>query len=68
MKIICSLFGHRPAFGYGRSEGYGYFTQLFDGTDGINRTHVKLRCDCERCGVNYQVGKIHLMSKEELMK
>lgn len=57
--LLCLLFGHCPAFGYGQSEGHGYFRQQFLTTDGIGRVHIALTCDCERCGDNYQVGMIH---------
>ena len=63
MSIICKLFGHRPQFGWGNSEGHGYFRVVNYHSDGINTHHAYLICDCERCGVNYQVGKIHIPQK-----
>lgn len=59
-NLLCRLFGHRPAFGYGNSKSEGYFNVEVRGTDGLGRTHAVLYCDCERCGVNYHVGNIHL--------
>ncbi len=60
LKLTCLLFGHRPAFGYGNSEGNGYFTIKGVSTDGIGRKHAYLYCDCQTCGVNYHVGNLHL--------
>lgn len=60
MNILCRLFGHRPAFGYGNAEGDGYFDVKIGITDGSGRVHAKLQCNCERCGIKYQVGKIHV--------
>ncbi len=60
MKLICSLFGHRPAFGYGHVEGGGYFIVKKTVIDGMGVQHARLFCNCERCGKNYQVGMIHL--------
>jgi hypothetical protein len=60
MKLFCFLFGHRPSFGYGRVEGEGYFTVKLAEIDGCGTQHARLFCDCERCGKNYQVGRIHI--------
>lgn len=67
-KLLCSIFGHRPAFGYGRQEGKGYFHQRMVTTDGMGRVHIELFCYCERCGKRYHVGMIHWLTKEELNK
>ncbi len=61
--LLCKLFGHRPAFGYGHSEGQGYFQIIENARDGIGRQHAGLFCDCERCGENYKVGNIHIPQK-----
>ena len=60
MTIRCALFGHRPAFGYGRIEGEGYFEIRSIVTDGIGRRHASLYCGCERCGQRFKVGMVHL--------
>jgi len=67
MKLLYFMFGHRPGFGYGHQEGQGYFEQKFDTTDGMDRTHVRLYSTCECCETRYQVGRIHLLSKQELL-
>ena len=60
MNLICFLFGHRPAFGYGNQEGCGYFKVGAAYSDGIGRHHCNLTCECQNCGAIYQVGKIHI--------
>jgi hypothetical protein len=61
MNILCKLFGHRPEFGYGRAAGDGYFKvdPTYCALDGIGRTHFRLLSNCERCGKEFQVGKVH---------
>jgi hypothetical protein len=59
-KPICTVYGHRPAFGYGDHEGYGYFDVRLNTVDGIGRQHADLYTFCERCGVKYHVGMIHV--------
>lgn len=54
------LFGHRPAFGYKRIEGEGYFKCAGIDRDGMNVHHLILDCNCERCGKTYQVGRVHV--------
>ena len=66
-KLICSVVGHRPAFGYGHQEGKGYFSTKFVAVDGTTRIHASLHCSCERCGRVYQVGMIHVLSLAELL-
>lgn len=68
MSILCKWFGHRPAIGLSKMEGEGYFEVRLLCTDGINRTHASLHCECERCGENYQVGKIHIPPDMEIIK
>jgi hypothetical protein len=58
MNLICRIFGHRPAFGYGHCEGEGYFTVRLCEVDGMGVQHATLHRDCQRCGKNYQVGRI----------
>lgn len=65
-KIICFLFGHRPAFGCWGREGEGYFRQRVGVTDGTRRVHISLHSECERCGKDYQVGMIHHLREDEL--
>ena len=60
MNLFCALFGHSPALGYGNVEGQGYFRVGTPFSDGINRHHARLHCDCARCGERYQVGMIHI--------
>ena len=60
MRLLCTLFGHRPAFGYSHAENEGHFTVKGATIDGMGRIHVELWCDCERCGTNYKAGNIHL--------
>lgn len=60
MSILCRLFGHKPEYGYCGVSGTGYFTVRNIIADGIGRFHADLICKCERCGLVYQVGKIHL--------
>jgi hypothetical protein len=62
-NLLCKMFGHRPAFGYAHREGEGYFRVRIGPTDGMGVVHADLLCDCERCGTNYRVGKIHLPKK-----
>jgi hypothetical protein len=60
-KLICKWFGHRPAYGYGRIEGAGYFRIRPGEKDGMGVVHADIISDCERCGYqNYRVGRIHL--------
>lgn len=63
MNLLCRLFGHRPAFGCWNTEGEGYFRVIRIGVDGIGTHHASLYCDCERCGVNYKVGNVHIPSR-----
>ncbi len=65
MTIRCALFGHRPAFGYGRIEGEGYFEIRSIVTDGIGRRHASLYTHCERCGKHFKVGMVHLPNEIE---
>jgi hypothetical protein len=60
MKLLCWLFGHVPAYGYGDAPGRGYFDVHVSVVDGVGRQHATLHCECERCGTNYQVGMIHV--------
>lgn len=60
MKILCFFFGHVPAYGYGNVPGNGYFTVARGPIDGSGREHCDLYCRCERCDIEYRVGKIHL--------
>jgi hypothetical protein len=68
MSVLCVLFGHRPAFGYGNREGTGYFRTKFYAVDGCNVMHASCHCTCERCGEFYQVGMIHVPTREQLLK
>ena len=68
MKIFCKLFGHKPEYGYGAVAGTGYFTVRNIVVDGTGRFHADLLCTCERCGLVYQVGKIHLPTMEDKAK
>jgi hypothetical protein len=60
MSILCEMFGHRPDQGYYKHDGWGYFDVREGATDGIGRIHGDLYCECARCGVRYQVGKLHI--------
>jgi hypothetical protein len=65
---ICALFGHRPAKGYGDQDGTSYFRQRFHATDGMGVVHVSLHTTCDRCSQDYQVGLIHLVTKEQILR
>ncbi len=60
-KLICSLFGHLPEKGY--AGGVGYFKVWGGGVDGVNRHHLYLECNCERCGETYRVGNVHVPNR-----
>lgn len=60
MHLLCKIFGHRPSRGYYDVNGDGYFTVRLTEVDGIGRQHATLHTECHRCGVLYQVGKIHV--------
>ena len=65
MSLLCKIFGHVPAYGYGDRPGRGYFNvELPPYEDNIGRLHCDLTCKCERCGIKYNVGKIHLPKDE----
>jgi hypothetical protein len=64
----CALFGHSPAKGYGDQDGTAYFRQQFLATDGMGVVHVSLHTTCSRCSQDYQVGLIHLVTKEQLLR
>jgi hypothetical protein len=66
MNILCFMFGHRPRFGYCHEEGAGYFRVELCEVDGTGTQHASLYCDCERCGVNYHVGRIHVPPIERM--
>lgn len=60
MNISCKSFGHIPSRGCWGIPGSGYFKVKLDAVDGIGRQHARLYSSCERCGVEYQVGMIHV--------
>lgn len=64
--LICWLFGHRPAFGYGEIEGEGYFKLARGSIDGVGREHARLYTECQRCGITYKVGMLHIYKSDNI--
>lgn len=60
MNPICRMFGHEPAHGYNRKAGSGYFRIASIAIDGMGVEHATLTSECERCGLRYIVGMVHL--------
>jgi len=57
-KWACVFFGHRPAL-YGTQPVY-FDRVRHDGTDSVGRVHVAAYHACDRCGVQYLAGRLHL--------
>ena len=66
MNIFCRIFGHTPELSL---EG-GYFYRIGSPYhDGIGRSHRNLYSTCNRCGVDFKVGKtIDQKTKERRRK
>ena len=68
-NLLCKWFGHmlpcyRQEGWYSPGEMYG---QMIGGNvDGIQRVHVDLWAECDRCGDKFQVMKAHVPG--EVMK
>lgn len=65
MKFLCRWFGHKIGGGYYKQEGGEYFDIKDGEIDGIDRVHCRLYTTCERCGIQYQVGRCHLPIVED---
>lgn len=64
MGIFCKLLGHKIPPGYNRHYGGKYFRISPYWIDGINCEHANLLTYCERCDVEFYVGKIHLQERQ----
>lgn len=61
MSILCKLFGHTPAIGYGRGPQYG---EVWGSeVDGIGREHLYLKYRCRRCSDSIYLN-IHVPEKK----
>lgn len=61
MALFCKWFGHVPNHGWKEDKtGNGYFWLTFYAHDGMDVVHANVIGDCERCGIKYQIGRVHL--------
>jgi len=55
--LRCKIFGHTPPM-YGSTVSYGKVVR--HGVDGIGREHAVVYAQCDRCGEDYLIIRIHL--------
>ena len=71
---ICMSEGHTASVDHvipnssGMRAGMTYFRQQLFATDGMGTVHVSLHTTCARCSQDYQVGLIHLVTKEQILR
>jgi hypothetical protein len=63
--LLCRLFGHHWEGGWFGDRPY--FRQEFKAIDNLNTFHVKLTCECDRCGATTPVGYTHHRSKSSII-
>lgn len=64
-NLWCRLFGH-----VWKSGWYGdkpYLRQTYKALSNLNTLHLKLECDCDRCGESHEVGYTHHREKETFL-
>jgi hypothetical protein len=69
MNLICKWFGHKLPYRNRTgwfSPGEQYVRMKGGYTDGIQRIHVDLYAECERCGDKYLLCRSHV--NDESMK
>ncbi len=65
VPLMCRIFGHKWVDGWFGDRPY--FRQAFNAIDNLNTFHIRLSCECDRCGAQGDVGYIHHRSKSEIL-
>ena len=60
MNILCKIFGHKiKGHTYSDSSYTRYLIAESGAVDNINRHHIRIKAECDRCGDIYCIGNIH---------